>query len=97
MILYVQEKGLEKVHEHAKDFVNKNLKAAYPLHDGKQTPMCNHPVFIAQHATATCCRGCLEKCHAIGRGKVLTNNQMNYVVGLIMLWIKKELKKNEKS
>ena len=59
--------------------------------DGKQTPMKGHPVFIAQHATGTCCRGCLEKWHKISKGVALTDNQVNYVVALIMEWIKKEL------
>ncbi len=31
-------------------------RAAEPRNDGKQTPFRGHPVFTAQHATATCCR-----------------------------------------
>ena len=93
MISYIDEKGLDKVREHAYDFINKNLKPAVILNDGKQTPMKGHPVFIARHATATCCRGCLEKWHQIKKGVELTDNQVNYVVELIMAWINREYKK----
>ncbi|MBQ4030775.1 MAG: DUF4186 domain-containing protein [Bacilli bacterium] len=93
MISYIDEKGLDKVREHAYDFINKNLKPSYIPNDGKQTPMKGHPVFIARHATATCCRGCLEKWHHIGKGTELSDNQVNYVVELIMEWINREYNK----
>ena len=92
MNAYIDEKGLEKVKEHAYDFIRKNLKPAEIKNDGKQTPMKGHPVFIAQHATGTCCRGCLEKWHHINKGVELSDNQVNYVVELIMAWIIKEYK-----
>ena len=62
---YVSDKGMDKVREHACDFIRKRLAQADIPNDGKQTPMRGHPVFVAQHATATCCRGCLEKWHHI--------------------------------
>ena len=68
---YLQSKGLQVVLEHAQDFVEKRLAQANPKNDGRQTPMSNHPVFIAQHATATCCRGCLKKWHGIPMNKPL--------------------------
>lgn len=90
---YVLDKGLDKIEEHAYDFINKRLKPAYIENDGKQTPMRGHPVFIAEHATATCCRGCLEKWHHIKKGEELTDNQVDYVVKIIMEWIKREMNK----
>ena len=72
---------------HAFDFVNKRLADAYPKNDGKQTPMRGHPVFIAQHATATCCRSCLSKWHYIPIGQALTNEQRIYMVEVILRWI----------
>ncbi len=93
MFLYINDKGLAKIKEHAYDFINKNLRPAIIPNDGKQTPMKGHPVFIARHATATCCRGCLEKWHHIKKGIELTDNQVNYVVELIMAWIKEEYEK----
>ena len=92
-ILYINEKGMDKIREHAYDFIKKNLAPADIQNDGAQTPMKNHPVFIAQHATGTCCRGCLEKWHKIKKGIELTPNQINYIVELIMEWIKREYTK----
>ena len=54
---YINKKGLETIRQHAKDFITKREAPAYIANDGKQTPMRGHPVFIAQHATATCCKG----------------------------------------
>ena len=102
-IQYIKEKGLTKIKIHAYDFVNKRLKSAKNVNDGKQTPTKGHPVFIAQHATATCCRGCLEKWHKIPKGTNLTKSQKDYIVKLIMAWIEKEkyqvskIKSNEKA
>ena len=62
---------------------------AQPENDGKQTPMKNHPVFIAQHATATCCRKCLEKWHHIPQGKLLTDEQVDFIIQLISQWLKR--------
>lgn len=88
---YVSEKGMEKVREHACDFIRKRLAPAEIPNDGKQTPMRGHPVFVAQHATATCCRGCLEKWHRIPKGRELTEAEQEYVVNVIMEWIDREI------
>ena len=87
---YIAEKGIETIRSHAQDFVAKRLSAENPEHDGKQTPMKGHPVFIAQHATACCCRGCLEKWHHIPAGKVLTAIEKKYIVDFLMDWIIRE-------
>jgi hypothetical protein len=84
---YLCEKGLETVLEHARDFVCRRLAPAEPVNDGRQTPMRNHPVFIAQHATATCCRGCLEKWHKIPKGRALSDREVEYVVDVLRRWL----------
>jgi hypothetical protein len=84
---YLEEKGSELVLAHARALVDKRLAAARPANDGKQTPMRGHPVFIAQHATATCCRRCLEKWHAIPAGRTLSDTERDYVVGVIGDWL----------
>ena len=56
---YVREKGIDVIEEHTRDLIEKRISPAFPKNDGKQTPMRGHPVFIAQHATGCCCRGCL--------------------------------------
>ncbi len=68
-----------------------NVVSAYIVNDGKQTPMRGHPVFIAQHATATCCRECIRKWHKMQPGKELSQVQQEYLVDVIMTWIQKEI------
>jgi hypothetical protein len=86
---YLRRKGLEIVLEHAADFVEKRLSPAAPANDGKQTPTANHPAFVAQHATATCCRGCLAKWHGIAKGRPLNGSEKEYVLRVIRAWLVK--------
>lgn len=85
--LYLQIKGKETIAQHAADFIKNRLAPAHPTNDGKQTPWRGHPVFVAQHATATCCRSCLAKWHQINKGIALTNEQQSYLVQVIMYWL----------
>lgn len=90
---YVLEKGNVIVKKHAYEIVTERLGKAIIINDGKQTPMRQvHPVFIAQHATATCCRSCLYKWHRIDKGRELTDEEIDYIVTVIMKWIEKEIK-----
>ena len=84
---YIAAKCLETIKDHAFQFINSRIAPELPKNDGKQTPMRGHPVFIAQHATATCCRGCIQKWHGIEKGRALNPEQVAYVVALIMGWI----------
>ena len=92
---YFRRKGLEVVLEHAADFIEKRLAPASPARDGKQTPMRHHPVFIAQHATATCCRGCLQKWHAIPKGRALEATEKRYILEVIKTWLVREERLHE--
>ncbi|WDW77953.1 DUF4186 domain-containing protein [Salmonella enterica] len=84
---YCWDKGAEVIDKHAADFIAQRLAPAHPANDGKQTPMRGHPVFIAQHATATCCRGCLAKWHQIPQGEPLSKAQQQYIVSVIHYWL----------
>ncbi len=84
---YLKDKGMATILEHARDFVTTRLAQAEPANDGRQTPMKNHPVFVAQHATGTCCRGCLEKWHHIPKGKPLTEEQVEYIIEVLERWL----------
>lgn len=93
---YVEEKGLETIRQHAEDFVKARLAPAQIPNDGKQTPMRGHPVFIAQHACACCCRGCLEKWYRVPKGKELSEEEIRRIVNLLMAWIEKEMSSSAK-
>ena len=91
MFDYINDKGLEKIEEDAYYFIRNRLRDTSRVKDGKQTPMKGHPVFIAQHATATCCRGCLNKWYHIPKDRLLTEHEIDFCVALIMAWINNEL------
>lgn len=87
---YIRQKGLDVIRKHAKDFISKRLAPAYIPNDGKQTPMNHHPVFIAQHACACCCRGCLNKWYRVAKDKQLNEAEQQKIVNLLMAWIERE-------
>lgn len=89
-IEYINRVGLDKIKDHAYDFINNRLKDVSKINDGKQTPMRGHPVFIAQHATATCCRNCMYKWYRIDKNKILTDKEIDFIVEIIMEWIIKK-------
>ena len=86
---YLRTRGLETITAHARDFITTRLAPAQPANDGKQTPWRGHPVFVAQHATATCCRGCLAKWHGIHKGRELTTDEVDHVVYVIKTWLER--------
>jgi len=88
---YFKSKGIDEILRHARDFINTRLAPADIPNDGKQTPFRNHPVFVAQRATATCCRGCLQKWHGLEKGKELTEQEVNHVVKLIGKWLENQI------
>ena len=78
------------------DFVRTRLAPAHPKNDGRQTPMRGHPVFVAQHACACCCRGCLWKWYRVRPGVPLTEDQQARIVRLLLAWIARELGAEER-
>jgi len=84
-------RGPETLRRHAQQLIAQRLAPAHPVKDGKQTPYRGHPVFVAQHATATCCRSCLHKWHDIAPGVALMPAQQTYVVDVICRWIAREM------
>ncbi|HTX87336.1 MAG TPA: DUF4186 domain-containing protein [Candidatus Nanoarchaeia archaeon] len=84
---YINKKGVAEIKKHAEEFIKERLAPAFPKNDGKQTPFKGHPVFVAQHATAICCRGCLFKWHEIPKNKALNDEEIRYIIDIIMKWI----------
>ncbi len=93
--VYVKAKGFDTIRAHAQDFIRQRLSPAFISNDGKQTPMRGHPVFLAQHACACCCRGCLQKWYRVPKGKELTVDQQEKIVNLLMAWIKGQMEKKK--
>lgn len=84
---YLDSWGIDRVMEQGRKFIHERLAPEQPRNDGRQTPWRNHPIFVAQHATATCCRGCLEKTHEIAKGHALTADEIEYVLRVIRTWL----------
>ena len=89
---YLEEKGMDVMRSHAKDFVRQKLAPANPINDGKQTPMHGHPVFKAMHATGCCCRECLYKWYKVPLHQELNEAQQEKIVNLLLAWIDKQEK-----
>ena len=85
---YIARTGWETLGAQAEKIIRERLAPENPRNDGRKTPMRGHPVFIAQHATATCCRGCLAKWHGIQPGHALSDDEVAYVVGCLLAWIR---------
>ena len=91
-LAYIDRVGMTIIETHARDFVVRRLAPESPRNDGKQTPLKGHPVFKAQHATATCCRGCLSRLHKIPKDRALKPSEIDFATGLILQWLKEMLK-----
>ncbi len=87
---YLDSRGMHTVRQHARDFLLQRLAPARPRKDGQQTPMKGHPAFIAQHATGICCRKCLRKWHGIPIGAPLTEVEIDYLIEVLMRWLKEQ-------
>ena len=92
-LAYLQTWGLPHVMRQGADLLRQRLAPAEPPNDGRQTPWRNHPIFVAQHATGTCCRGCLEKTYAIPKGAALTQEEIAHVLSAIERWLSVELER----
>lgn len=91
---YLEEKGWEVIRTHGEDFIRDRLAPAEPKNDGRQTPMRGHPIFVAQHACACCCRQCLAKWYKIPAGQELTPRQQEKIVNLLMAWLHRQMEEN---
>lgn len=85
---YLRARGVDAVSAQAREMLRARVGAAQPRNDGKQTPYRGHPVFVAQHATATCCRGCIEKWHGIARGRELSEEDVAQLAEVIEVWLR---------
>ena len=87
---YICDKGWDTIRRHAEDFVLKRLAPAH-IERRQADPDARPSGVPAQHATACCCRGCLSKWHHIAPGAALTAEQQDYVVGMLLYWLRHEM------
>ncbi len=89
-INYARRKGWRKLRPAVENRIRKcvGVKTAF---DGRQTPKSGNPIFYAQHATATCCRKCIEEWHGIRQDQPLTDVQVRYMADLCMFYLEQRL------
>ena len=88
---YIEEKGWDTIRSHGADFIRQRLAPAHPKNDGRQTPMRGHPIFVAQHACACCCRHCLAQWYKLPPGRELTQRQQEKILNLLMAWLHRQM------
>lgn len=77
---------------HAKKILKSKISRPHNAWDGRQTPMAGVEIVnYAQHATATCCRKCLEYWHNIEKETTLTDKQLEFCTDLVMLYIEERI------
>lgn len=88
---HARRKGVRDMQAAAERRIRSSVAAADPFRDGRQTPFAGNALYYAQHATACCCRRCIEEWHAIPRGRVLTEDEIRYLTELVMLYVRERL------
>jgi len=91
-IEHATKKGMVAVLANVPKRVVQSIGKAEPFRDGTQTPFQGRAVYYAQHATATCCRKCVEEWHGIPRGRELEDEEIHYLSQLIVRYLQERLK-----
>jgi hypothetical protein len=88
---HARRKGRRGMREAAERRIRQSVAAAAPVRDGRQTPFSDNALYYAQHATASCCRRCIEEWHAIPRGRALTEAEVQYLTSLVCRYVEERL------
>jgi hypothetical protein len=87
-INYARRKGKKGLAEAVLKLIRNSVGDAEPFRDGRQTPKGGaNPIHYAQHATASCCRRCIEEWHAIPMGRALTEEEIRYLTELAVRYL----------
>lgn len=79
--------GRQNLRAKVRPHLEKKVGQAEIYRDGMQTPKGGGAIHFAQHATATCCRKCIEYWHGIPRGRELTSTELDYCAGLVLAYL----------
>lgn len=81
------ELGRVGVEERARRLLKQRI-GKFTAWDGRQVPMGKGDIVnYAQHATATCCRACLEAWHNIPADQELSAQQLDFCTKLVMRYV----------
>lgn len=90
-IRHARRKGRPGLHEAIENRIRKYVGPATPNYDGRQTPFEGNVIFYGQHATATCCRKCIEEWHGVPQGQELSEEEVSYFSELIKEYVNERL------
>jgi hypothetical protein len=90
-VAHARRKGRIRLKEAVQNRLERYLAPAAPVRDGFQTPFTGNAIYYAQHATACCCRTCLEYWHNIPKGRALTEHELQYCEAIIDLFLRLRL------
>jgi len=92
-VLSARRSGVSGLEERVHRRIRSSVGSADNPFDGRQTPMegSGNPIHYAQHATATCCRKCMEYWHGIPQGDDLAEEEIEYFAELVMMYLKERL------
>jgi uncharacterized protein DUF4186 len=91
---HARRKGRKGLRERVRKHLSTAIGPANPWHDGIQTPMemeAPNAIPYGQHATATCCRKCVEYWHGIPRGKIICEQDLIYLAELVCRFLEERI------
>jgi uncharacterized protein DUF4186 len=88
---HARKKGWKGLQVAAERRIRSSVGPGSPPFDGRQTPREGNVIYYAQHATASCCRKCIEEWHGIPPGRPLSGDEIAYLAGLVMLYVRERL------
>jgi len=84
---YARRKGIVGLRVAAERRIRTSVGPAQPWRDGTQTSMNGNPLYYPQHATATCCRKCIEYWHGVEMNRPLTEDEVQYFTVLLNMFV----------
>lgn len=88
---HARRKGKEGLRSATAKRIRQSVGKEKPFRDGQQTPFTGNIIYYAQHATASCCRKCMEYWHGIPMGRALSDAEVEYLTKLALLFIEERL------
>lgn len=79
--------GLAGLKTRVRPLLAKKIGPAHIFRDGTQTRKEGSALFYAQHATATCCRKCLDYWYNVERGRDLTDEELDRCEWLVLSYL----------
>lgn len=86
---YANRKGRTNLRLAVRSRIRSSIGSPNNPYDGRQTPMegSGNPIHYAQHATASCCRKCVEYWHDIPTSRALKDDEIQYLAELAMMYL----------